>query len=853
MIEVDIGAERARYFLERRRNPRALHLCAALTGTLLLALGSGACASSARTSQATQGPREATEPTSSHGVDITVQIDDRGIPHIHASSDAALSYGLGFVHAQDRLFQLLVLRHAAAGRLSEILGEDHLEQDRRLRLLSWRIDDAVAALADRDREILQAYVDGVQTGSQAQGPSADQRFLGLDFPAMQIADVLRIARLHAWEMDAGLEEELARARIIARLPTTDARLQELLAPVPSGDVSIVAPKLGHLAAPQSPELENHNGQPVWGVDDASSLRSSVRTLHWRKGETWRKTKSFLGLGPGNAWALSGAHTQSGAPILASSPHGIHRSPALLYQVHLVHPAFTWHGATLPGMPLLLTGQSQHLAWSASASFADTQDLVRMPDAAKTSASNPNLSLGLHSWRQEFRVGRKVRLREIWQTTSLGPILPPAYAPFQEVGAQHALLWTGFLPEALSNHFSGHFDLAKARSLTEADVAIEKLGIPSTNLLLAFTDGTIAYRLAGILFHRDKNAPHDRPGLLRNGPAFWRERLRETEKARVDRPFSGLLVSANQRIVSDEDVTSTLIGHDSALPYRALRIHQLLQERLQKGPLTVEDMTTLQKDVVSPEAQRLAPILAAHCPLVLPPHRSQTLAIYCERLGSFDGSFTVESTGALPYIRLKEALFAEILATHLGEDVVSDLVGVPFIDGILLHAIEAEHQGKPHPLLDDRRSAAREGLAVFVARATHNALQRLQQEGWPLLEKWGEFHRFRSRPFWPIAPLVTAFWDAVDLPQDGSRHAICTESEGEITQGALLRYVAEMRSEAEGAMILDGEQQSAWPGAVLSPVHRDWQRGILRPLRDLPTQATQENQRVWHLWYPRRVP
>ena len=823
--------------------------------TLWLALWMNGCASDALgPGPLSQDSRIASEQRASgRGADITIQLDDQDISHIHAASDAALAYGLGYVHARDRLFQMLVLRYAAAGRLSEILGEAHLEQDRRLRLLGWRIDEAEAALSARDRVILQAYVDGVDAGARSGEASFDMGFSGPDFPPMQIADALRIARLYAWEMDAGLEEELARARIIARLPASDARLQALLSPVPGGNVSVVAPAVGDVPAPERIAVEAAGTQSALSAE--ASLRSSVRAPGRNAGKSWRRTKSFLGLGTGNAWAISGAHTESGAPILVSSPHGFHRSPALYYQVHLAQPDFSWQGVTLPGLPLLLTGQSQNIAWASSSSRADTQDLLRVPqrDGTGTPGQNQQAALQTSRWPQEFRVGGKMRLREVWQSTPQGPILPPGFAPLQEVGAQHALLWTGFIPEALAHQFSGYFDLAKARTLREAESAIEKIGTPSTNLLLAFSDGTITYRLAGLLVRRDKNAPHDRPRLLRDNVPVWRERLREVEKPRVDRPFSGLLVSANQRIVSDADATSALLGQDAALPYRALRIHQLLREKRAEGLLNTGAMVEMQQDVLSLEALRLAPILAAHCPRSLPPHPAQMLATYCQQLVNFDGAFHTQSTGALPYSRLKEALYAEILATHLGEDVVADLVGVPFIDALLLKAIEEEYQGSPHPLLDDRRSAIREGLSVFVARATHHALQRLQQEGWPLLERWGDFHRFRSRPFWPVAPLVTLFWDAVDLPQSGSPHAICAETDGEITQGALFRFVSELKVKAEGSMVLDGVQRSTWPGAVLSPVHQNWQQGRLRPLQDAPTKNVRQPWRVLYLQYSPSTP
>lgn len=835
-IGVSMRTLRASYLLKRCHNRSARQVRAALWGALCSIWFLSACASAPQTKGSVPLDAQAAQERKASPQDVEIDIDNRGIPHIFAQSDAGLAYGLGYMHARDRLFQLLVLRYAAAGRVSEILGEAHLEQDRQLRLLDWRIEDATAQLSDRDKILLKAYVDGVNAGAQAVGPSWYMRILGIDFPPMQIVDVLRITRLYAWEMDAGLEEELARARVIERLPADDARLRALLEPLPSGDAVLVAPKSVQIAVDLASTITDTNPAPPTSAPATAELTIPLdapppptQTRREDNGRAWRRTKGFLGLGRGTAWVVSGAHTKSGAPILVSAPEGAHRAPALFYQAHLAQPEFSWKGASIPGMPLLLVGQNQHFAWSATASFADSQDLVRLPPKAQVprGASAP-AALATAPWPQAFRVGQKIRLRETWQSTPFGPVLPNSFSHLEEAGARHALLWTGFLPEALAEQFSGHFDLARARSLAEAERAVEKIGIPSTNLLLAFADGTIAYRLAGILVRRAGSGPHDRPTAVSSGSTIWQGRVGELEKPRQDRPHPGFLVAANQRIVEDKDASFDSIGADAALPHRAVRVQQLLQQKQATGPLDANDLLSLQQDVLSLEALRLAPILAAHCPSSLAPFPARTLKTFCVAISSFDGFFHAESLGALPYLRMREALFAEILSTHLGEDVVPQLLGVPFVESVLSEAVWVEQHGGLHPLLDDRRSASREGLPAFVARASRRALHQLEREGWPLRAKWGDFHRFRSRPLVPMAPLVAALWETVDAPQSGTREALCGESDGKLTQGALLRFVAELDTPFHGGMILDGPQTESLPGTPETSVQLDWQRGHVWP-------------------------
>ncbi|MCA3011649.1 MAG: penicillin acylase family protein, partial [Myxococcaceae bacterium] len=200
------------------------------------------CASSCLSRYAPR-PLPAHEPLrlESAGLSSTVEVlvDARGIPHVFGDNEADLAFGLGFMHGRERAFQVQTMKHAARGRLTELFGADALPLDQRLRVLSWRLDAAFAALTARDRAILEAYAAGVNAGAAHAGTTAEQALLGVDFGTFTAQDSFAITRLQAWALSADARDELARHHLLSALPAGDPRRALLDAPLPAGGVPIV--------------------------------------------------------------------------------------------------------------------------------------------------------------------------------------------------------------------------------------------------------------------------------------------------------------------------------------------------------------------------------------------------------------------------------------------------------------------------------------------------------------------------------------------------------------------------------------------------------------------------------------
>lgn len=711
-----------------------------------------------------------------------VIIDGDGIPHIYGERVADVVFGLGFMHARDRAPQLAVLRLAGGARLAEAFGADYLTTDRQLRLGLIGLEDEIAALDPDDRDLLHAYVEGLNQGHrQARGGGWHQAW-ALDEAPFTARDVMGIARVQAWLAADNLRSELARLHIAARLADDDPRRALWLAEVPSGGVATLAPAylrpLSPAPRPPLPPASDDEPAPADNIRVGWALSSGPAFPGWAPGPPppavpllgW--PDGLPGQGQSSAWVIHGQHRAGGASLLVNDPHGPHGDLSQLYLAHLETPAFSAIGATLPGLPILRIAATPHLAYGVTAARVDTQDLIPVEPGEK-----------LLALPQTFRVRGGASRRETYHRARAGPLVPADWLPPLPVERRYALRWSGFDAQRHRQPFSPYFRLAAARSLAEADAALLDLAAPTQSMLLAMRDGAIAYRLVGLVPRRA--GPSAEEGVA-SGDARETAFLDESEKPRADNPPSGYLVAANQRIVPEGDPLADWLGGDADLPYRAQRIHERLRELLYKAQTDARALSDVQQDVVSVQARTLAPILGERCPERAPPHDDALVAAFCRALRDFDGAYREESPGALPFTLLHEALMRLIVGAHLGPELWPMLRLEPFVEGAIDAAIAAEAQGAPSPLLDLPRTRAREGLRGMVAIALGHALEELpardgtSPEHW----RWG-----RARGF----------------PGGGFRHAPRAESDAPTPRGAILRFVAEGGPHMRVAATLDRGQ------------------------------------------------
>jgi penicillin amidase len=497
-------------------------------------------------------------------------------------------------------------------------------------------------------------------------------------------------------------------------------------------------------------------------------------------------------GMSNSWVVSGEHTTTGSPVLCNDPHLAHRMPSTMYLAHVVTPEVDVIGATLPGAPGVIIGSTPHFAWGFTTPYVDTQDLVRLelaPDKPSAYVMDGHLEPFTRK-TQRFVAGGEVVHEEVWRGTRFGPVLPSIYDDKIEPGETYALLWTGFDAEASPDQLTAFWELSKAKNVDAAAAALDRQSAVQ-NVVLAFADGTIAYRLMGKVPRRRSSSPTDLPRDGRSADGGWSGFLTGRDKPQLTNPSSGFIVTANQRVVERGHAAAGDVGGYGATPHRAQRIHERLNALLADGrKASPQELLAIQQDVVSVEARALAPVIGAACEQSAP--ADPLSAELCRRVRAFDGSFSIESDGALAFVALLEALALEILATHLGADVAEQLLGSSAVRMAIEDGILGEANGEPSPLLDDRGSKQREGLVGFVARALPAALKQVIEkggrnpEGW----RWGKVHTISFRSPLASAPVIGGLFATKPQPTAGWSRTVRAEGGLPVRTGAVLRILGQ---------------------------------------------------------------
>ncbi|MEO0812064.1 MAG: penicillin acylase family protein, partial [Myxococcota bacterium] len=775
---------------------------------------------------------------------VDVFYDERGMPHIFGESDRDLAYALGFVHARDRAFQMDMLRHAALGRLTELFGKDLLETDQRLRMLTFGLEEQMKRLAVRDVELLEAYCAGVNSGVEHAGRSLEMRILGVEFEPYKPEHVVALARLQSWGLAHDLSSELFRSRVQDAIGADDPRMAAIMGGVPSGGVPIVSQdahsglkfasleemrgKLGGelteidadsdgQAAPE--EQEEHGSLVIEPVRDA--LAQAVKPFF--------DAIADGGLGASNSWVVSGAYTESGVPMLSNDPHLKHRLPSVFYLTHIEHPDFTAAGITFPGIPAVLIGHTRHFAWGMTTSNIDGQDLVRLDiteDGESYRVDGNDEPFGLIE--QEFRFSKGAdaeSVAETWKTSRFGPVLSQGYSNRHPTFDRFALKWVGYEPELSGAMISGFWDFYRAKDIDEVHEQVAKMSIAGQNMALAFTDGTIAYRLASAIALRASDDSTHLPRDGRSPRGDWVGFLSPDYKPQLTNPEAGYIVAANQRVVDDDWQAMKFAGAFGAMYYRAKRIDERIREQLGKKPFTPEDFLDIQMDHSSIEARVVVPILGKACPAKLEGRSDTLVAEFCREVKGFDGVYSLESTGALPYTLLYKALRHEVIVPILGDE----LAQYTFDQHAMRAAVEAalleEAAGRTSPLFSD------DGLDAFVARAADRALDELLEMAGSTASSWtwGDHHTLAPAHPLEAAPVIGSLFSVDPKPVSGWRETIHAEHGLPAGHGSALRFVVEMTDPPRSRMVIDAgnsghagaehydDQRDAWNSAEPYPI------------------------------------
>src|SRR5688500_5151092 len=559
------------------------------------------------------------------GLTAPVEIlrDRFGVPHIFAQSERDAHFALGFVHAQDRLWQLEMNRRIGAGRLAEALGPGGLETDRFLRTLGVR-RAAQASLAHLDadtRRHLEAYAAGVNAFLGTK-PVLPPEFLvtNLFFEAWQPVDSLTWLKMMAWDLGGNWRNELLRMQLAQRLPL--ARIHEFLPPYP-GD------------AP--PEIRD------------------LRELY-RDKEPPRLSLSSEFLGASNSWVV--AKGASGKPLLANDPHLGLSAPPLWYLAHLEAPRFSAIGATLPGVPGVLLGRNGRIAWGFTNTGADVQDLYLEKIDTLGQYLTPDGSKPFKIIAENIRVKGGPEERLEVRLSRHGPVIsdvsPSALAGTPR-GYALALQWTALAEDDLS--MQAALGLARARDWKSFLEAAQQLHAAQQTLTYADVDGNIGLVAAGRVPLR-KNA-NDLKGLA-PAPGWdarydWNGYLPFSELPRVLNPPGGTLVAANHKIVPPGYPHHLSVEWQP--PYRARRITELLHKSRVHD---VASFARMQLDTVSLAVRELLPLL-----LTVKPATDEARQIVA-MLAAWDGTMAASRPEPLIVVAWWRELARALYADELGE-------------------------------------------------------------------------------------------------------------------------------------------------------------------------------------------
>ncbi len=779
---------------------------------------------------------------------VEVRLDELGIPHIYGESEADLAYALGVMHARDRMFQMMLYIHAGQGRLSEIFGADFLAMDRDNRtLLMHGIDEQLAAASPRDRELAEAYCAGANQGATMVGKSAEMNILGLEWEPITPREVLSVARLQQWDLSVGLYEEMARWRLVKARGATDPVVTELMQDTPSGGVPVVAadehdgaaftgplpePSL-HLPAQQSTPV------PVVASTRATGLRAQL-------GAELKSWFARGGQGASNSWSVSGEHTAAGVPVLANDPHLRHSAPGIFYMVHLEGPDFSVVGGSFVGVPDVLIGHGRHLAWGVTTAFADTVDVVvlRTPEGTEGVYTVDGTSYAFGERIEHFKLGKgddaEVVTRTI-QTSIFGPVLLPDWGSDDETppplsGEKLAVQWTSTqMPEEMGSLISAFWDLAKAHNIDEAFVATQEFAAPPQNLNMAFTDGTIAYRLSGAIPVRDEQRV-DFPRDGGRASSLWAGRMPDEQKPQATNPEKGFINATNQRIVENGVASQQFVGFEGATPWRALQVDARLRAMLEAGKPSTEELFSIQQDATFLEVATLGPILAAHCGTrPIEGHDQARVQDFCDAVGAFDGVYAVDAIAA-PYARLRHELFLAALGAHVDPFLAADVSGESFVQGAMFELIQREHEAGDTALFDDPATATHDGLDVFVTRALKPALDAVVKDfgGAKADWRWGRGHTMSLRGALSSAPGIGFLFETAAREEAGQNNTPRAErgdpnNHFRVTNGAGLRLIAEMSDPPVVRMINDSGQSGHFGHRHLEDQYPLWSKGEPRVL------------------------
>jgi penicillin amidase len=723
------------------------------------------------------------------GVDgtVTIRRDERGIAHVTANTETALFFGNGYACAQDRLWEMDLLRREAQARLSEVVGSAALPLDRYYATLG------LTAAARRDastlgpREIADwgAYAAGVNAYAQSQSPPLEFRLLGYQPPVWTIVDSLSVVKL----MEQRLDDEWKTTAL------RDALARRIGVPAMRGLTTDSVPAMEHYI----PGYGRHTGSAKVDAPGADSMALGFVPV----AETDPGADHVQDSGSNN-WSISGRRTTTGKPVLSNDTHLSHSVPSTWWIVQLKGAGFDVEGFTIPGVPGVTLGHNERIAFGVTSAYGDAQDIFteRFRDAR-----SDEYRVGRSWLKAEHRVesipvkGKPDEKIDVLVTVH-GPIV-------QRHGSSgYALAWTALRD---ADHAIALRSLDLASNWTQFRAALSQLVGPNLNFGYADADGNIGYQDAGRLplragFDGWLSADGSDPRQA------WRGDIPFDRMPHAFNPPAGVLATANNALTLPTYAPALSTGL-YAPPYRIDRIYTLLAQRPKWAP---EDVAALQSDSLDIPDLRLARLTAA----LLSRSPDAALRKIADQLSAWDGHASIDSRAPTFISAERENLTKMLLQPRLG--------------------IEYEpYRAQFHPIaaieraLDGDRSMVpigitRESVMAAIPRAaaqTASAFGVDASSGLDTLPSWGvqDAARF-DHPLGEVWPL-NVLLNFKPVPQPGDPYSIY---QAKPDFGPSMRLLADSADWDHSSMVLTLGESGNWSDAHDGDQLQDWVSNRYRP-------------------------
>jgi penicillin G amidase len=704
--------------------------------------------------------------------DVEVIRDKDGVPHILAQNEKDLYMAQGYVQAQDRLFQMDLSRRQASGRLSEVVGEKAIDRDKFFRTFGLRraAEVSFTAYPDEAKQLLEWYAVGVNAYMQE---ATDEGRLPIEFTLLGYKpekwtpiDSLTIGKYMAFDLGGHWQGQAFRYWALENLPKDKA--YDLFPSYPE-DAPAILSDIGEVQ-----------------VDMEQSFAGAVIP------------PEFNG---SNNWVVSGEKTASGKPLLADDPHLSLGTPSIWYQMHLESPQVNVSGVIFAGIPGIILGHNEQIAWGVTNTGPDVQDLY----VEKQNEEDPSLFLYDEKWERATVIEEPIKVKDgdtipyEVTITRHGPVISE-FAHQNESGKVLSMRWTALDP---SLELLAILNINKAKDWDEFEEALKDFHVPTQNFVFASEDGTIAYKANGKIPIRKKG-----DGLLPVpgwDPDYeWEGFIPFEELPKVINPESGFIATANNKVVTDEYPYH--ISHHWAQPYRYMRISEYLEA---VKDLSLSDMKDLQMDQMNLHAREMVPILIEDMESGSLTAKEKEAV---ELLKSWNNKDDKKQAAPLVFHQWMNEISTGLFKKDIPKDMMKLFEGR---QSVVDELIRKAHNGEESQWFVDRG-----GYQTFLTASLTQALDELEEAYGSSMDEWewGLYHRvYFEHPLSGASSVLKWFLNDRDPePVGGSRVTVGAASYNEsgiVNHGASWRFVIDTENMNNGYHIVGpgqaGHYKSKW--------------------------------------------